>query len=155
MLGAWNRFYNWPGQLTMWQKYLPEFIQILLKRMIRSRIKVSFTEYLSIPNTTSLLRTPGKVGRSFQVTTPAPPWLDCTLPRWPWGFWLQMWTTGISMHHKETRTVNDGLTISSHEVLRLGKPLQYPISDFEAVMGKWACMRQTIPYSVFMYHISL
>ena len=108
----------------MWQKmqkYLPEF-KILLKRMIRSRIKVSFcgislhTLLTRLHYSEHLERSEGPIANQFnqfQVTTPAPPWLDCILLRWPWGFfWLQtLWTTlGIS---KETRTVNDGLTIWS------------------------------------------
>ena len=121
MLGAWNCFYNRPGQLTMWQKYLPEFMQNTTQTddQIKDQgiILRNISPYPS--NTTSLLRTPGRSEgpianqfNQFQVTTPAPPWLDCTLLRWPWGFfWLQtLWTTGIS---KETRTVNDGLTIPS------------------------------------------
>ena len=89
--------------------------------MIRSRIKVSFcgislhTLLTRLHYSEHLERSEGPIANQFnhfQVTTPAPPWLDCTLLRWPGGFfWLQtLWTTGIS---KETRTVNDGLTIPS------------------------------------------
>lgn len=122
MLGAWNCFYNRPGQLTMWQKmqrYLPEFMQN--STQTDDQIKdqgiiygISFHTLLTrLHYSEHLERSEGPIANqfnNFQVTTPAPPWLDCTLLRWPGGFWLQtLWTTGIS---QETRTVNDGLTIS-------------------------------------------
>lgn len=77
MLGAWNCFYNRPGQLTMWKDAkVPSRIhsKFYSNRWSDQGLRYHLRNIFPYPsNTTSLLRTPGKVGRSHSQSVQSVP----------------------------------------------------------------------------------